>query len=280
MGILRISNKLKERISSKCKKIEVFFQKDIDEFLKNDVDFQKIIDSAKSILERNLYVIVKNVGFNRKREIFEAFVKQFGKYYGEIEYTDIKIDCDYTGCSYNRIFFHNDDAIDIENQPLYGFIQVIKEDPLKITKNYIVKVDDIVSYLEVYNPDLLNKLFSYKIPMLSYGVNYLSGSSTEILVKEPILYRKENEVFVRFDIHRVKFYYWKKNKSQPLEEKKLIYDFLEVCERLKKEIYLEEGDILIHHNKKTLHDRGDCSLEIDLDGSFNTREIFVSFVRE
>ena len=39
------------------------------------------------------------------------------------------------------------------------------------------------------------------------------------------------------------------------------------------------SNIFIHNNKRCLHDRGDCSMELNEDGTFNTREIFVSFVR-
>ena len=277
--ILKISDTLSRRISAKCEKIKAFFDNDIEIFMKEDEDFSNIINSIKIILEKNLFVTIKNIGFVREKNIFKSFVKQFGKYYGEIEYTDIKINCPYTGCNYNRIYFHNDDAIDLYTQPKYGFIQVIKEDPLKITKNYVVKVDDIVEYLEVYNSELLEELYSYKIPMLSYGINYISNEKKEIIINEPIFYKKDNITFVRFDIHRVRHYYYKKQKTQSIKEKKLIYDFLNVCEKLKKEVYLEEGDIFIHNNKRTLHDRGECSIQLNSDGTFNTREIFVGFVR-
>lgn len=277
--ILKVSDALSRNISAKCKKIKAFKQEDIDLFVEKDEDFSKIIRSIKLILEKNLFITIKNIGFVREKQIFEAFVKQFGIYYGQVEYTDIKIECNYTGCNYNRIYFHNDDAIDIKNQPKYGFIQIQNEDPLKITKNYIVKIDDIVEYLEIHNNNLLKKLFEYKFPMLSYGINYYGKNRDEIIINEPILYKEKNIVNVRFDIHRIKYFYWKKLKQQSIEEKKIIYDFLNVCEKLKKELYLEKGDIFIHNNKRTLHDRGECSIELLEDGSFNTREIFVSFAR-
>ena len=277
--ILKISNTLSRDISIKCSKIKAWHQSEIDEFIKNDKSFSEIINNIKLILEENLYITVKNIGFVRERNIFEAFVKQFGNYYGDVEYTDIKIDCPYTGCNYNRINFHNDDAIDLQTQPTYGFIQVINEDPLKITQNYIVKIDEIIDYLEVANQELLDKLFNYKVPMLSYGVNYLGKDKQEIILKEPIFYQNNENIFVRFDFTRIKHFYWKKDIKQSIEEKKLIFEFLETCNRLKKEIYLEKSDIFIHNNKRCLHDRGDCSMELNEDGTFNTREIFVSFVR-
>ncbi len=277
--ILKVSDSLSRDISAKCQKIKPYFQNETDEFMARDNDFSNIVENTKRILERNLFIVVRNIGFNRERNIFEAFVKQFGKYYGEVEYTDIKLDCSYTGCNYNRIEFHNDDAIDIDTQPVYGFIQVIKEDPLKITKNHIVRIDDIVEYLEVFDPKLLEKLFTHKVPMLAQGINYIKNDNKEIIVKEPILYELNNKILVRFDSTRIKYHYWNKNIQQPLIEKKLIFDFLQVAQKVQHELYLEKGDILIHNNKRTVHDRGNCSMELLEDGTFNTREIFVSFVR-
>jgi len=277
--ILKISDTLSSKIATKCEKIKPYFQTDIDEFIAYDKDFSNLIEKIKLILEKNLFVIVKNIGFKRERNIFEAFVKQFGEYYGEIEYINITLDCNYTGCDYNQIELHNDDAIDLLNQPNYGFIQIVNEDPLKLSKNFIVKVDDIIDYLEIYNPDLLDKLYTYKFPMLSYGVNYINKSDKEIIVYEPILYKQNKTTYIRFDTTRIKYYYWKKNIIQPIEEKKIIYDFLNIAKKSQKEVYLEEGDILIHNNKRTLHDRGNCSMELNEDGTFNTREIFVSFAK-
>ncbi len=277
--ILKISDELSRVISTKSSKIKAFHPDDIEKFVRNDKDFSDIIKKIKVVLEKNLFIIVKNIGFIREKSLFEAFVKQFGEYYGAVEYTDIKLECPYTGCNYNRINFHNDDTVDIGSQPKYGFIQVQNEDPLKITQNYIVKVDDIVEYLELYNSELLEALFTYKIPMLSYGVNYDAKDNNEIIINEPIFYKDKTNIKVRFDTTRIKHYYWKKNIIQPLEERKLIYDFLQVCEKFSKKLYLEKGDIFIHHNHRTLHDRGDCSMELLEDKTFNTREIFVSFAR-
>jgi hypothetical protein len=277
--ILQISNTLSKKISTKCAKIKTYPQKEIDKYWKIDEDFFNIIDKAQIVLKKNLFVIIKNIGFVREKNIFESFVKQFGKFYGEVEYTDIKLECFYTGCNYNQIELHNDDAIDLNRQPKYGFIQVLNEDPLKIAKNYIVKIDDIVEYLEIYNKELLEKLFTYKVPMLSYGINYLGSLKEEIIVNEPILYKINTQINVRFDTTRIRHYYWKKKLKQPIEEKKLIYDFLTIAKKLQKELYLEKGDILIHNNLRTLHDRGNCSIELLENGEFNTREIFVSFAR-
>jgi len=277
--VLKISDELSRVISTKSLKIKAFHPDDIERFVRKDKDFSDVIEKIKVVLEKNLFVTIKNIGFLREKSLFEAFVKQFGEYYGAVEYTDIKLECLYTGCNYNRINFHNDDAVDIDKQPKYGFIQVENEDPLKITQNYIVKVDDIIEYLELYNSELLEALFAYKIPMLSYGVNYDSQNNNEIIVNESIFYKDETNIKVRFDTTRIKHYYWKKNIVQSLEERKLIYDFLQVCEKFSKKLYLEKGDIFIHNNHRTLHDRGDCSMELLEDKTFNTREIFVSFAR-
>ncbi len=280
MTILTLSDGLSSKIATKVERINVYHQSDIDTYLKDDEDFQNVIDNAKKILGKNHYVIIKKTGFVREKAIFEAFVKQFGSFYGTVEYTDIKLDCHYTGCNYSALELHNDDAIDLENQPLYGFIQVQNEDPLKLTKNGVVKVDDIVSYLEVHDRELLKDLLNTCVSMLAYGVNYDGKDKKKIEVHEPVLYEKEGIYYVRFDLTRIKYYHWKKKQEQPSKQVTLIKDFLSIAKKLRKEIYLERSDIYIHNNKRTLHDRTECSIELNSDGSVNTREIFVSFVRE
>lgn len=280
MSVIKISDNLSSKIATKVEKIKIYHQSEIDKFLQLDDNFLSIYQATKKVLDENYFVIIKNIGFAREKVIFEAFVKQFGKFYGGVEYTDIKLDCPYTGCNYKLIELHNDDAIDLHTQPLYGFIQVQNEDPLKLAKNGLVKVDDIVAYLEIYDKDFLNQLFTTKINMLAYGINYDGNDNSEIVVNEPILYKNNNNIYVRFDLTRIKHYYWKKNKVQSTEEKHLIDKFLAIAKKFRKEVYLEKGDILIHNNKRTLHDRTECSLELNIDGSFNTREIFVSFTKE
>lgn len=279
MSIVKVSKELSSDIATKAQKIKLYHQRDIDAFLKSDNSFQNIFNTAKRILEENYFVIIKNIGFVKEKSIFEAFVKQFGKYYGAMEYTGIKLDCPYTGCTYNSIELHNDDALDLINQPLYGFIQVQSEDPLKLAKNGLVKIDDIVNYLEIYDKNFLDDLVNIKINMLAYGINYDGNDTEKIVLNEPILYKIDRVFNVRFDLTRVQHYYWKEDLPQSVEEKFLIDKFLSIAKQFRKEFYLEEGDILIQNNKRTLHDRTECSFELNLDGSFNTREIFVSFTR-
>ncbi len=280
MPVLQVSKELSGSIATKSQKIKSLPQGKIDTFLKKNTDFQNIVATSKKILDLSFFVVIKNIGFNKEKKIFEAFVKLYGEFYGAVEYTDIKIDRLYTGCKYEAIELHNDDAIDLKNQPKTGFIQAISEDPLQSTKNGVVKIDDIVRYLEVYDADFLDRLFKHKIPMLSYGVNYDGDKKKEIITQHPILYKENDENKVRFDLTRIEHYYWKKKITQTVEEKLLIDKFLNIAKKFRKEFYLAAGDILITHNKRTLHDRTECSFELNSDGSFSTREIFVSFTRE
>jgi len=280
MSIIQISKELSSNIATKSQQIKAYHQNDIDSFLHSDENFQTIFNVAKKVIEENYFVIIKNIGFVREKSIFEAFVKQFGSFYGAVEYTGIKLDCPYTGCSHKLIELHNDDAVDLINQPIYGFIQVQNEDPLKLAQNGLVKIDDIVNYLKIYDKNFLNELLNTKINMLAYGVNYDGRDKNRIILNEPILYENNGAFNARFDLTRVNHYYWKENINQSIEERLLIDKFLSIAKKFRKEVYLEKGDILIHNNKKTLHDRTECSFELNLDGSFNTREIFVSFVRE
>ena len=94
-------------------------------------------------MDSSLFVVIKNIGFNKEKKIFEAFVKLFGEFYGAVEYTDIRIEPLCTGSDYEAIKLHNDDAIDLKNQPKTGFIQVINEDPLKSTRNGVVRIKSL-----------------------------------------------------------------------------------------------------------------------------------------
>jgi len=281
MPIVKVSKNLSGNVATKVQHLKKLVkQEDIDSFLKNDQSFQHIFMCGKRILDKSQFVVIKNIGFNKEAGVFESFVKLFGEFYGIVECTGVKIDCPYFACKYDAIGLHNDDAIDLHRQPEIGFIQVINEDPLKNTKNGVVKVDDIINYLELYNPDLLSKLFNHEVPMLAFGVNYDGENKNEIITHHPILYKENEENRVRFDLTRIDFFYWKKQISQSIDEKKMIHSFLKVAESFREEFYLEAGDILIHKNKRTLHDRTSCSFELNCDGSLNTREIFVSFTRE
>lgn len=278
MAILKISEDFQNSISAKVYEIKHRSQAEIDSFIKNDYDFKNIFNHANKLLEDDLYVVIKNIGFNKERAILESFIKLFGKYYGAIEYTDVKLECSYTGCKYDAIEFHNDDAIDLNSQPDIGFIQVLTEDPLKMTTNGIVKVDDVIKYLAATDQDFLNVLFEYKIPMLSFGINYDGKNKEKIITREPIFYKKADNVNVRFDLTRINHFYWKENLLQSPQEMTILNRFLEILNKFKREYYLETGDILIHNNKRTLHNRGECSFLLNQDRSLQTREIFVSFV--
>jgi hypothetical protein len=251
------------------------------EIFRNNCHVRSFLGDLKKVLNEDLYVHVKGMEVNStdKRKFLAALAEQFGEYYGAVESTGIKIDCEYTGCSRNSLILHNDDAIDIDRQPRVSFIQVIREDPALMVENGVVVMRDLVRCLKYENPSLLDSLFNTPIPMLSLGVNYESDNKKERTTNEPIIREREGNFYARFDLHRNKFYYKYKKLEQKPEESRLVYEFLRSCENVKKKVNLELGDILILKNKETLHDRSQCSIEYGLDGSLNTREILVSFAR-
>ena len=281
MAILSISQALNAHISAITNQVSVFVQPDIDSFIQQDKHFSLIADAAKKILETDQFVVIKNIGFNKNRLIFESFIKLFGRFYGVVEYTGIKINCSYTGCNYTPLMLHNDDAIDLNN-PKYTFIQVLSEDPNGTTFgwNGVVKMDEVFEYLSIYDKHLLDTLFNYKFPMLSYGVSAYSENREEIILKEPLLSYHCDHLKVRFDLSRIKHFYFKKNLEMPHEEKLILDRFLSICQQFRKRYYLNRGDILIVDNHRTLHDREETTLELDENGHFNSREIFVSFAYE
>ncbi len=280
MTILRLSKELSGAVATKSQQFTNTPQKLIDDFVQKDDNFQSIARHCKQILNDRLHVVIQNVGFNRQKKLFEAFVKLFGKFYGTVEYTAINIESPYVGGQHKEIILHNDDAIDLFQQPNNTFIQVINEDPLKSTKNGVVDIDDIVNHLMIYDTELLDKLFDHEVPMLSYGINFDGDNKEEIITTEPILYKSNEENHVRFDLTRILHYYWKKQLTQSTDEKHLIDSFLTIAKKYRREYYLAAGDMLILCNKRTLHDRSECNFRLNIDGSFETREIFVSFTRE
>ena len=73
MAILKISQNFSRNISTKVEQ---------NVCLLKDSLFQEVINNIKILLEKDLFVIVKNIGFNNNKQVFEAFVKSFGQYNG------------------------------------------------------------------------------------------------------------------------------------------------------------------------------------------------------
>lgn len=247
-------------------------------YIQTDKSFICLVKAIKAILAEDQHVVIRGL-INNSEMFFEAFIEEFGVYYGAIERTGIKLECNYTGCNRRALGLHNDDAVDVYTQPKFGFIQVTKPDPVLKVGNGVVVIKDVVRRLEFENPKLLEALLTTPLPMLSYGVNYVSGQDNEIVVSEPILYVKNGSYHVRFDDSRVAHYYYKKGLKQSYQELDMIESFIKVAHDVKRAYHLEGGDVIIFNNLTTLHDRTECSLEIDLSGNFNTREIMVSFAR-
>jgi len=247
-------------------------------YIQHDKAFINLVESIKTILIEDQHIAIRGL-VNNSEAFFEAFVEEFGVYYGAIERTGIKLDCNYTGCNRKALGLHNDDAIDVQNQPKFGFIQVTKPDPILNVSNGVVIIKELVRKLKYENPKLLEALLTAPVPMLSYGVNYISDQRDEIIINEPILYKKDGIYQVRFDDSRVAHYYYKKKLKQSYQELDMIESFVKAAHEIKHEYQLECGDILIHNNLTTLHDRSECSLQINEDGSFDSREIMVSFAR-
>ncbi len=274
MTYLVLSNTIKTEISLWVNHLSK--ASEIHQILLNKPEFMFLMNSAKRVLFDEKYVVLKNTPFSTAEQL-EALIKFFGTFYGKVEHTGIKVKCNYTGCASSKLILHNDDAIDLKSQPTVGFIQVIKEDPLLEVANGIVVVRELIRKLKFEDPALLDLLLSTQVPMLSLGINFESSDKSNITIKSPIIYKENGEYKVRFDYDRIMFYYEYNEIKQSYEEGQMIYKFLQHCESLKKQVMLNKGDILIHQNKLTLHDRTPCSIGIDLNNQLFTREIFVSF---
>lgn len=238
-----------------------------------------LFDTVKKILSQEKYVHIRGVPILSDSG-WNAFANCFGTFYGVVERTDIKVDCPYSACAINPLTLHNDDAIDLNRQPKYGFIQVTREDPLGEVENGIVLVRELVQKLKYENPELLKILINRPVPMFSNGVNYDDKESGSIITSTPIIYKgATGDYQIRFDQDRIKRYYMEKNEKQDFEEGKMIYDFLQAAQKIKHKVMLKHSDILVHDNLCALHDRDECNVELYADGSRNTRTISVSFAR-
>ena len=143
-------------------------------YIQHDKAFVNLVKSIKTILFEDQHVAICGL-FNNSELFFEAFIEEFGVYYGAVERTGIKLDCNYTGCNRKALGLHNDDAIDVKNQPKYSFIQVTKPDPVLNVVNGVVVIKELVKKLKYENPNILEDLLTIPVPMLSYGVNYISN---------------------------------------------------------------------------------------------------------
>lgn len=280
MAVLSVSDSLSEIISKKIERTSCWMQPNLDTFIEKDEHFLLIVNAVKKLLVDDKFVILRNIGFSGNKSVFESFVKLFGSYYGTVEHTGIHLECKYTGCSYRPIELHNDNPID-ENYSRYGFIQSVKQDPNgdNYAWNGIVRIDDVVKYLEIHDKQVLAQLLELSFPMFSMGLSVYAEDKSERELKLPILYIENNEYKTRFSYPRIKYYYFIKKIEMPENEKKLIENFLNVCRKLRQRYLLSLGDILIHDNHRTLHDREEATLEIDENGYINSREIIVSFAK-
>ncbi len=77
MPILRLSNNFSSNIATKVNKIKLAHQNEADLFVRNNEHFNLIYINACQILQKHNFVIIKNIGFNKEKTIFEAFLKMF-----------------------------------------------------------------------------------------------------------------------------------------------------------------------------------------------------------
>lgn len=246
-------------------------------------NFTIFFDAIKTMLHRYHYVHISNVGFAPRRDILGAFASCFGSFRDPVENTNVRIDCSFDGCSIESLPLHNDDAM-LDIMPQIGILQVENECPLKMPKNGIVLIKDIVFYLQLHNERLLQKLLTHKIPMLSSKFSKIIKNNEtvflekgdEVIAEKSILIEKNGIYEARFNPSRIDYYYYKTGKKQSLAERKMIFEFLEIANRFKKSMYLKENDILIYNNKQTLHDRTESGLEFGL-ADIKSRSFYIAF---
>lgn len=147
--------------------------------------FSPFFEILRKMLLRYHYVHLSNVGFAPRRDILEAFASYFGVFRSPVENTNVRVDCSYgsyDGCSIESLPLHNDDVM-LDLIPSFGILQVENECPLKMPTNGIVLVDDITTYLQLYDEKLLQKLLTHRVPMLSLDISKIIKND-EIIFKE------------------------------------------------------------------------------------------------
>jgi len=205
----------------------------------------------------------------------------FGRYYGRVEQTGILVERLYTGCDYNTLDLHTDDAI-AECPPRFTAIQVTTPDPAggSFGWNGIVKIDDVEKCLAIELPEVHQILFNTSFPMRSVGVSAQSEDQSVIECCFPILTIRDERINVRYDPSRILHYYYKNNAKMPEAMRNVLHYFNETCQRFRKRYFLNVGDILVLNNHRVLHDREETTMELNPDGTLNSRRIMVSFAYE
>ncbi|NPA72772.1 MAG: TauD/TfdA family dioxygenase [Gammaproteobacteria bacterium] len=287
MAVLSFSTALLKKINTKVMEEDLFKnQSNLNRFFDTSPLLRAVGDSVINLLKKDEYVVLKTKKMTASVPILTAFIKLFepklGRFIDHIERARIHDLPSCGGENYQHLTLHNDNAVDLTNQPKYVFIQIVQEDPngRQYAQNGVVKIKDVVTDLKASNPQLLHQLLTKPVPMLSFGVTIDSKDKSEIVVSPTILSEDEkNQITVRFDYSRIQYFFSEKGIGEvPKQILTMIECFLTVCEKHKKSYYLEKGDILIMNNLTTLHDRSESTMELNEDGSLSTRQIMVGFI--
>ncbi len=277
--ILLLHNNLNKYIEDALTSV-LYNRCDIEQVFKEDKTFLNVISSIKRILDRNHYVILKSFPLLDNVYVFDSFSLQFGIIHRpadlvETEYAKVSLECDRTsGCNFRSIPLHNDETH--ENIiPKYGFILNINEDPVSDVKNNIVKIGDLMTYLEIKNRMLHDSMLEHQFYMYQFNKKL----NQIIKIKKPLILKKNNQYFTQFHYERIKNFYKHNNLDMPHFEKNILLSFLEEANKFKQSYLLKQGDLLIHNNKKVLHDRENCNVMLEKNNKILSREIWVNFVQ-
>jgi alpha-ketoglutarate-dependent taurine dioxygenase len=108
------------------------------------------------------------------------------------------------------------------------------------------------------------------------------GSSETVSIKAPILRarRSPDELsHIRFHPSRIFFGHRAAGVELTRQQLELMSDFRSLCQRFRRDVWLEKGDLLFVNNRAVLHDRSECSLKWSGD-SFESRVTEIAFIQE
>lgn len=236
--------------------------------------------SLIDIIIENDFVCLKEHGSENNFKFLIIIIHLLGKIYHDeahqgnfINVASPSIGARLQGNQLLPLSLHTDFAM-LDNPPEGTIIQCSREDPMGVDygKNGVSLVKDIISLY--FGSDELNLVLSTPMPFA--GKRPSDGKN--IIIYRPILEIEDRDTYcVRYHISRIHYAFKIRGYPATKVEIEVLTLFLKMAQSVRFELVMQEGDIAILNNRKVLHDRSLCSLQLDLYNSVSreTRIVFL-----
>jgi len=230
---------------------------------------QHLGSCSKALLRSNGFAVLKGVPKTPDARGLMALACQIGEVFDNRQHqasTVIEasptIDAQLQGNQTEPLFLHTDFAM-LETPPAVTIIHCRQGDPLGVEfgRNGIAIAQAIVS--RYFGSALLDDFQSIPLP---FGGRTPSGE--DIVLSSPLLLKPEagsKLARVRFHPSRIHHGFRLRGGSPTKAETRVLRMFQRAAARVRSEIGLDAGDILLINNRSALHDRGRCTLRLGLD---------------